>query len=161
MWLLRTVTSQVPSLCLDRLVTVWAKKMSAPADVVHELLGQSAEVDVGSSVYQVQRDRVVVGAGGGHERQTVGELTRVGDELHALEQGLTRQLVVAAAQVVHAVGAVGVADVRDGVDELAGARRIPLSTACAQNWRDTWNCSLMVTALSMLTSPFASRGVWS
>ena len=35
----------------------------------------------------------------------------------------------------------------------------PFSTACAQNWRDTWNCSLTATALLMSIEPSGFSGV--
>ena len=33
------------------------------------------------------------------------------------------------------------------------------NTAYAQNWRETWNCSLIVIALEMSTEPSAACGV--
>jgi hypothetical protein len=36
---------------------------------------------------------------------------------------------------------------------------IPSPTRYDQNWRDTWNCSLTLTALEMSIVPSASSGV--
>ncbi len=99
----------------DRMAEV---DVGALGDMIEELLGERAEIDVGALVEPVQRDRIREVASLRHQRQSCGELGRVVDELHALEQGLGREIVVALAEVLLAFGAVGEGDVRDGVDEL-------------------------------------------
>ncbi len=88
-------------------------------DVVEQLLGERTEVDVGALVEPVQRDRVGEVATVRHQRETLGELGGIVDELHPpLEQRLAGQVVVALAQVLHALVTMGEGDVRDRVDEL-------------------------------------------
>ena len=93
----------------------------ALADEVQQLLGERAEVDVGALGEPVERDRIGEITPSRHQRQAVGEFGRVVDELHALEEGFPRQLVVAFAQVLHTGVTVGERDMRDRIDELARA----------------------------------------
>ena len=78
--------------------------------------------------------------------------------LHALEQGLRGQFGVALAQVLTPSAPWVKLTCGIGLMTPFGLPRKPLSTACAQNCRDTWNCSLMLSALEMPMSPSAAWG---
>ena len=88
---------------------------------VEELLGQRAVVDVGACVGPGDGHRLCVEVAAlGHQRQLLREGVAVVRELHVGEHVVCGELVVALAQVVDLVFALGEGDVRHGVDE--GAR---------------------------------------
>ena len=91
------------------------------AHKVEELLGERTEVDVGALGEPVQRDRIGEVTTLRHQRESRAELARIGDVLHALEENLLRERVVALAEVVDARVAVSEAHVRNRIDELRRA----------------------------------------
>ncbi len=96
-------------------------------DVVDELLGERTEVDVRAGRGPVDGDRVGEVTTLRHQRQTLGEqLGGALGVLHAREQRVAGQRVVPGAQVLHVVGAVHEADVRNRVDEVLGIGQDPV-----------------------------------
>ena len=98
-------------------------------------------------------------AAGDEQRGPVADDAGVLAVLHAREQRVVFQRLVALAEVLDVLLAPHEAHVRDGLMNRSGSGSIPSLTRNAQNCRETWNCSLTFTALEMSMVPSASSGV--